>query len=226
MAEAADGVSARFPRTEKRCRGYAGRRSRFTGSGSTLSPETAFGAAASPRRARARWSGDRETTVAALSPCQSDSHPSRNREAAAWRFTRPVRLRALSGNGSGSGHDPERAPVGCGALARAGVQLRDRREGHGQHEPTGLQLRPPVGLFLDAGGRPDTPGGLVHDQPQQGERLDRRLGLWGAKIGVLPANRRFLGVRTEFWHPTPARHRKFLSRLRQNATSTYSGLGS
>jgi DNA-directed RNA polymerase sigma subunit (sigma70/sigma32) len=26
--------------------------------------------------------------------------------------------------------------------------------------------------------------------------------VWGAKISVLPANRRFLGVRTEFWHPT------------------------
>ena len=26
--------------------------------------------------------------------------------------------------------------------------------------------------------------------------------LWGAKISVLPANHRFLGERTEFWHPT------------------------
>ncbi len=26
--------------------------------------------------------------------------------------------------------------------------------------------------------------------------------VWGAKISVLPANRRFLAVRTEFWHPT------------------------
>ena len=25
--------------------------------------------------------------------------------------------------------------------------------------------------------------------------------LWGAKISVLPANREFLGARTEFWHP-------------------------
>jgi hypothetical protein len=28
------------------------------------------------------------------------------------------------------------------------------------------------------------------------------LTLWGAKIRVLPGNRRFLGARTEFWHPT------------------------
>jgi hypothetical protein len=26
--------------------------------------------------------------------------------------------------------------------------------------------------------------------------------VWGAKISVLPANRRFLETRTEFWHPT------------------------
>jgi hypothetical protein len=26
--------------------------------------------------------------------------------------------------------------------------------------------------------------------------------LWGAKISVLPANRGFPAMRTEFWHPT------------------------
>jgi hypothetical protein len=35
------------------------------------------------------------------------------------------------------------------------------------------------------------------------KRLLPELGqLWGAKTSVLPANHRFLGARTEFWHPT------------------------
>jgi hypothetical protein len=42
-----------------------------------------------------------------------------------------------------------------------------------------------------------------------GKRLfagETEFALWGAKISVLPANRRFLAVRTEFWHPTGFTH--------------------
>jgi hypothetical protein len=42
--------------------------------------------------------------------------------------------------------------------------------------------------------------GVVIGRALQAER--RLSSVWGAKISVLPANRQFLGGRTEFWHPT------------------------
>ncbi len=48
-----------------------------------------------------------------------------------------------------------------------------------------------------------------------------RCVLWGAKISVLPANRRFLIARTEFWHPTASLPTKSASGVCKSGSSRW-----
>src|SRR5262249_9814281 len=48
----------------------------------------------------------------------------------------------------------------------------------------------------------DRPSSSDGTSKRRGRSRAGRTGLWGAKISVLPANRGFPAMRTEFWHPT------------------------
>src|SRR6266545_8205755 len=102
------------------------------------------------------------------------------------RLASPLFLPSVTGRGMGAclGHDAKRAALGR-RLAGVSAQLRHGRQGGREDEPTGLQARGPVGLFLEATARPHPLGRAPHDQAQLLERLDRRLGRLEPEVQLL-----------------------------------------